>query len=53
MMEAVMRAGYPEAHFSRSALPAEAVMAAVAACRSDDAYRQVQQLSDSSDSVLC
>ena len=34
-------AGYPEAYFARLALPAEAVMAVVAACRSDDIYHQV------------
>ena len=35
-------AGYPEAYFARLALPAEAVMAVVAACRSDDIYHQVR-----------
>ena len=39
-----MRAGYPEAYFGRLALPAEAVMAVVAACRSDDVYHQVYLL---------
>ena len=34
-------AGYPEAYFARLALPVEAVMAVVAACRSDDIYHQV------------
>ena len=36
-----MHAGYPEAYFGRLPLPAEAVMAVVAACRSDDVYHQV------------
>jgi hypothetical protein len=39
---ATMRAGYPEAYFARLALPAEAVLAVVAACRSDDVYHQVR-----------
>ena len=34
-------AGYPETYFGRMALPQEAVMAVIAACRSDDIYHQV------------
>ncbi|CAL8464950.1 g4485 [Coccomyxa elongata] len=34
-------AGYPEAYFARLTLPQEAVMAVIAACRSDDIYHQV------------
>lgn len=33
-------AGYPEAYFARLTLPQEAVMAVIAACRSDDIYHQ-------------
>ena len=34
-------AGYPETYFGRMPLPQEAVMAVIAACRSDDIYHQV------------
>ncbi|KAK9917364.1 hypothetical protein WJX75_003552 [Coccomyxa subellipsoidea] len=34
-------AGYPDAYFARLALPQEAIMAVIAACRSDDIYHQV------------
>ena len=37
----VLPAGYPETYFGRMPLPQEAVMAVVAACRSDDIYHQV------------
>ena len=36
-------AGYPETYFGRMSLPQEAVMAVIAACRSDDIYHQVCQ----------
>jgi hypothetical protein len=35
-------AGYPEAYFGRLALPADAVMAVVSACRADDIYNQAR-----------
>ena len=40
----MLHAGYPEAYFARLALPAEAMLAVVAACRSDDVYHQVRCL---------